>query len=1160
MRELKNVPAHELLRESHVDTFNIIPSNSMPADLKKLFQQWVPSLYNYKFAERSNVKSQLHTLSTFLHKNTNMRFETLTSWFYDLSHNTICPELSESDVVFLLMNMNLIAAEFDKTLIMWMKNANLPNNDVHNLTDLLFFLTKRVFETSIVSECVDHLLSDEKKENQTPQEIIDDFKKNVCDLYIACASHDLTYEATHKGLTRILMKRLPADIVRKVDKMYELPEDVYREDSDDDSLRVGYPHCEEFEYDILYPSIAEIVSFIESLLNSEQKEKQDSKREVTEEENKKTEPEKQPTTQNDNYLIHINTHKPEDATTKNEKQVDLNTSSDVATYTYSSNYSNDSQDNKKNKGHVCDVSLCNILRIEDSFSTNKNMNKRKLAYKKDGSNIPLYEQMYIVTPTSEERTSTSKKIKWTNDPFTLSTNQEVTKNVHPNLDVKIHSTETKNIENNMESQNSEPNYFVVKIQKEEKKRNILEKEKEFFSNTTPNLKCTRKQANEDTWNFIPKYLQKNPINYMKHLIGKAAERVKSLVHHYTNEKSDIPKNNKHCTEEYAYLLSYAFCKGVLPVKKSPFSSNTQENMNQKKKNQKANAMNHTFEYKIHLMNYHLEKQQMDTTTEHADTQTNDSKETITQKQNKQEIWNTGKNTMFSFKKNPAQLQSFISQHLKRKTIQQIPCIEKYLEQIKEQVHVQNMEDIPYAVIATDELGEDRLGVNYASLNASMNKDVQENKDTNTYKTIPDELEIISKIRPNKYFSVLNISFDFLNVPLHEDSKKFTLFKVKKQNQNNDKEPEQDEYYVFNVIPFDLIKGNAFFQNIMECLFEKYIRSGCIQIHVDEIIIMTITDAYHIHMLQEVFKILYTAGFTINRKKSQFALHSFVFSGHKILKGHLRVPHLNSASLLYHHEEPPKEGTHFKWYINLLMKYSIYMISLRTVLEPLSQYHKYHCVSLMHPDVTKFNSQQSYEEFRDNMYYSVIRATPMCIPDPKCRYIVTIDLDNLNFFGTVTQNIKVDQTTAREQIMYITLPIYDQEVHFSFSYLKRLYALHAITKHIQSLICKKNASRKIYLLIRHFECADENCSDYTFDSELGFMIIPKKVGVLRPHLSPCLSESELLMIRPEIVAKFMKNLQQFNCVFYSEPEGYTLEGPCCSNWLYQQYKNYCLKNP
>ena len=127
-------------------------------------------------------------------------------------------------------------------------------------------------------------------------------------------------------------------------------------------------------------------------------------------------------------------------------------------------------------------------------------------------------------------------------------------------------------------------------------------------------------------------------------------------------------------------------------------------------------------------------------------------------------------------------------------------------------------------------------------------------------------DLFASLSGGKIFSKLDHTHTYQQVPLEEDSKKYTTINTTKG------------LFQFECLPFGVSAAPAIFQRIMESLLQDLPR---VTVYLDDILVAGVNKEDHLANLDRVMARLKSAGLTLKKSKCLFGLSSIEYLGHII---------------------------------------------------------------------------------------------------------------------------------------------------------------------------------------------------------------------------------------------------------------------------------------
>jgi hypothetical protein len=182
-------------------------------------------------------------------------------------------------------------------------------------------------------------------------------------------------------------------------------------------------------------------------------------------------------------------------------------------------------------------------------------------------------------------------------------------------------------------------------------------------------------------------------------------------------------------------------------------------------------------------------------------------------------------------------------------------------------------------------------------------------------TVPDPYpmrridDLLTSIRASRFFIALDLRSGYWQIPLEENSRKYTAFRTPKG------------LFQFTVMPFGLSNAPATFQRCMENILGDLHWTGVL-VYLDDILIHAEDTDTCLRLAREVFQRLRVADLTINLKKCQFFPNSMKYLGHIIGNGSIR-PDVSRVEVLSY-LKPPKTIKELRSIFGLLSYYRQYI--------------------------------------------------------------------------------------------------------------------------------------------------------------------------------------------------------------------------------------------
>ena len=185
--------------------------------------------------------------------------------------------------------------------------------------------------------------------------------------------------------------------------------------------------------------------------------------------------------------------------------------------------------------------------------------------------------------------------------------------------------------------------------------------------------------------------------------------------------------------------------------------------------------------------------------------------------------------------------------------------------------------------------------------------------------IPKMADLFAKLSKGKYFTKLDLSHAYQQIPLDEESKRYVVVNMQKG------------LFRYTRLPFGVASAPAIFQRVIDNLLQGI--EGVVT-YLDDILIAGSSEEQHLQMLDEVLGRLEKAGLRVKPKKCEFMRTSVTYLGHRVDESGLHPLTLKMQAI---RDAPtPESVPKLQSYLGMLSYYGKFMPKLSSTLSPL--YH------------------------------------------------------------------------------------------------------------------------------------------------------------------------------------------------------------------------------
>ena len=275
-------------------------------------------------------------------------------------------------------------------------------------------------------------------------------------------------------------------------------------------------------------------------------------------------------------------------------------------------------------------------------------------------------------------------------------------------------------------------------------------------------------------------------------------------------------------------------------------------------------------------------------------------------------------------------------------------------------------------------GEHRLCIDFRRLNAVTEFQAE---------PLPDVTELFAKLQGAKYFSRVDLSKGYYQIPVAPHVRKFLAFST------------QDGHYEFNVLPFGLNVAPGIFSRMMRKLLGPL---QCQFLHnfMDDILVATPTWEMHMKVLRLLLQRLKDTGLTARPTKCQIGFQELDFLGHTLRQGFIRPEDKNVEKMKA--AARPVNKKDVRSFLGLCGFYQKYIPNFNQVAAPLSDLTKKAAPEKV---VWTGECEQAYQALKEK-----ISSRPVLqLPDPAKPFILRTDASNQGIGATLLQPSSEDST-------------------------------------------------------------------------------------------------------------------------------------------------------
>lgn len=266
----------------------------------------------------------------------------------------------------------------------------------------------------------------------------------------------------------------------------------------------------------------------------------------------------------------------------------------------------------------------------------------------------------------------------------------------------------------------------------------------------------------------------------------------------------------------------------------------------------------------------------------------------------------------------------------------------------------------------------------------------------------DPEEIFTNVAGSKYFSKIDLTKGYWQIPLHENSKQYTAFQT-----------DQGLFH-FKVLPFGLVNAPATFNRLMRTIFHGM--TG-VRHFLDDILIHTRSWGEHIDACREVMERLSRAGMTARPSKCCLGMQSLQYLGHRLSKDGLSPVQSKVQQIV--NAPYPTTKKELRSFLGLSGYYRRYIPHYSTIAAPLTDLVK-----------KRQPNQLVWEDEHERAFKQLTRGLStqpvLALPNIENEFILRTDASNKGLGAVLLQ----EQDGVKRPIAYASRKLLPREQRYS----------------------------------------------------------------------------------------------------------------------------------
>ncbi|XP_063600361.1 uncharacterized protein LOC134776542 [Penaeus indicus] len=266
-------------------------------------------------------------------------------------------------------------------------------------------------------------------------------------------------------------------------------------------------------------------------------------------------------------------------------------------------------------------------------------------------------------------------------------------------------------------------------------------------------------------------------------------------------------------------------------------------------------------------------------------------------------------------------------------------------------------------------GNHRLCLDFRRLNKIVKFDAE---------PMCDPESIFCRLSHRRYFSKIDLTKGYWQIPLEKDSRKFTAFST------------PAGLFQFTVLPFGLVNAPAAFNRLMRSLFGNM--EG-VETFLDDILVHATTWDQHCILLEQVLTKLCNANLTARPTKCELGKTTLEYLGHIVGEGQLKPTVEKTINII--DTPPPTSKKQVRSFLGLSGYYRRYIENYASIAAPLTELVKKSAPS-------KVTWREEHQRAFDRLKYALSDKPILKLPDINNPFILRTDASEVGLGAVLLQ--------------------------------------------------------------------------------------------------------------------------------------------------------------